>query len=366
MPLNRRERVLAWGTGSLLTIAAVQLGYNYVQSLFDERQTQKESLEREIADKEAINLRGKKANKKLAEWQHRSLPTDLVLARSLYKNWLAGLIERTRLAKADVTIGADMPKPGIYVKVPVGVRGQGTMEQMIQFLFEFYQADHLHYIRQLTLTPLAGNDAGGAPGGQPGSTPLPAGPMGPGRFGGRGGPGGFGGPPGFGGTGFGRGGPRTEGPKYEFVLSIEALSLPGGDRRDQLSDAKSDRLAYTEVDAYRRTITERNFFSPYQPVIEGDPAADTYITAVVKKEGKYQVWISLRSTGKMLKLNEGETFDLGKEKATVTRIDRGAVEIEAAGRRREVALGNNLSEKRGRWGSLGRRGFPPPSDFPTQ
>ncbi|HEV3022282.1 MAG TPA: hypothetical protein VGX76_07430, partial [Pirellulales bacterium] len=288
MPLNRRERVLAWGTGSLLTIAAVQLSYNYAQSMFDDRQTQIESLEREIADKKAINLRGQKANKKLAEWQHRSLPTDLVLARSLYKNWLAGLVERTRLAKADVTLAADMPKPGIYVKVPVSVRGQGTMEQVIQFLFDFYHADHLHYVRQLTLTPLAGNDAGG----QPGPGPQSGGPMGPGRFGGRGGPGGFGGaagpggppafggPGGFGGPGFGRGGPRTDGPKYEFVLSIEALSLPGGDRRDQLSDAKSDRLAYTEVDAYRKTITERNFFSPYQAVIESDPAADTYITAV--------------------------------------------------------------------------------------
>ncbi|HEV3342723.1 MAG TPA: hypothetical protein VG125_20290 [Pirellulales bacterium] len=365
MALNPRERILTLVVGSLLTFAAVLFGYNYVQSLFDERQTQIQNLDREISDKNAAVQRGTKANKKLAEWQHRSLPTDLVLARSLYKNWLAGLAERTRLAKADVTLGADVPKPGIYVKVPVSVRGQGTMEQVIQFLFDFYQADHLHYIRQLTLTPLAGNDAAptpGTPGGQAGP-PMPGGGPtgGPGRFAGRGGGGGPGGP-----GGLGRGGPRTDGPKYELVLAIEALSLPGGDRPDQLSDAKSDRLAYTEVDAYRKTITERNFFSPYQPVVENDPAADTYVTAVVKKEGKYQVWISLRSSGKMLKLYEGETFDLGKEKATISRIDRGTVEIEAGGRRREVALGNNLTLQRGPRGGFGRRGFGPPGGFPAQ
>jgi hypothetical protein len=378
---------LAWFAGLALSVAGVLFGSSYVQSLFDERQARLDSLDREVSDKNAAILRGKKAAKKLAEWQHRSLPTDLVLARSLYKNWLAGLVERTRLAKADVTLGADMPKPGIYVKVPVNLRGQGTMEQIVQFLFDFYQADHLHYIRQLTLTPLASNDAGqtpggGSPGGQAAGAPggRPAGGFG--RFGGRGGGGGPGGPAGFGGpgglegfggpggggfrgAGFGRGGPRTDGPKYELTLAIEALSLPGGDRRDQLTDAKSDRLAYADADAYRKTITERNFFSPYTPVIENDPAADAFITAVVKKEGKYQVWINLRSSGKMLKLYEGETFDLGKEKATVSKIQPLRVEIEAAGRRREVALGNNLAEQRRR-GGFGRRGFPQPPDFPAQ
>jgi hypothetical protein len=358
MALKQRERILAWSAGALLTIAAVQFSYNYVQSLFDERQTRIESLTREIEDKNAAKLRGKKASKKIAEWQHRSLPADLVLARSLYKNWLAGLAERTRLSKADVTLGADMPKPGIYVKVPVSVRGQGTMEQVVQFLFEFYQADHLHYIRQMTLTPLAGNDAGQAPGTPPAGLDQPdgTGPTEQANAGPRtGGPGGPRGPGGFAGRG---GGPRGDGARYEMVLSIEALSLPGADRKDQLSDAKAERLAFTDVDSYRKTITERNFFSPYQPVIESDPAADTYVTAVVKKEGTYQAWINLRSSGKTLKLREGDTFDLGKDKATITRIDPHSVEVEAAGRRRLIALGKNLTEERGRRGGPGRRGFP--------
>jgi hypothetical protein len=361
MALKQRERVLAWLACSVVSVAAVLFGYNYVQSLFDERQTQIEALGRELDDKNAIKVRGKKAQKKLVEWQHRSLPTDLVLARSLYTNWLAGLAERTRLAKADVTLGADMPKPGIYVKIPVTVRGQGTMEQVVQFLFDFYQADHLHYIRQLTLTPLATNDAGATPGG----VPPAGGPVGaaarPGGFGGFAGRGGFGGPGGFG--GIGRGGVRTDGPKYEVVLAVEALALPGGDRLDQLSEAKADRLAFKDVDAYRKTITERNFFSPYQPVIESDPAADTYVTAVVKDEGKLQVWINVRSTGKTLKLHEGETFDLGKEKATLTRIDPHSVEIETAGRRRVIMLGKSLAEERGRWGGFGRRGIPGATNF---
>jgi hypothetical protein len=398
--LKQRERILAWGAGTVLSLAIVQFGYNSLEGLFEERQTQKEALERDIADKEAAQLRGARARKKLAAWQQRSLPTDLVLARSLYKNWLARLLERTRLAKASVTLGAEVPKPGIYTRMSVNVRGQGTMEQVVQLLFDFYQADQLHSIRQMTLTPLAKSDVAteapgrpstpgagataAAPGGGPGGGSggggfgnrggfgrpgFGGGNFGPGG-GGAGGPGGggFGPGGGFGGGAFaggGRGGARGEGQKYEVMLSIEALALPGATHADQLNDGKSDRLAFGDIDTYRKTITERNFFSPYTPVVENDPAADTFVTAVVKKHGKYQVWVNLRSSGKTLKLGEGETFELGKETATIERIERDKIAIEAGGRRREIGLGKSFAEERGRrGGGRGRRGFPGTSISP--
>lgn len=392
MALNQRERLLAWGAGTVVAIAAVQFGYNYVQSLFDERQTQLDAFNREIADKNAALLRGKKAGKKIDEWRGRSLPSDVVLARSLYKNWLARLVERTRLAKADVTLGADVPKPGVYVKIPVNVRGQGTIEQVVQFLYEFYQANHLHYIRQMTITPLASSEPppvadAAAEGVTPGGTQAAAAanpananspPNGPGGFSGRGGFGGFSGRGGFGGfsgrggfagfsgRGFGRGGAPSDGPKYEIVLAIEALSLPGAVNEDKLSDAQAERLAYKDLDDYRKTIAERGFFSPYSPPSENDPAADTYVTAVVQEEGRYQAWINLRSSGKTLKLHEGDTFDVGKQKATVSKIEPHAVEIELGERRRLVALGKSLAEDRG-WRGGGRgRGPSRPSEPPLQ
>jgi hypothetical protein len=350
-------------------------GFNCLQSLFEERQTQLDALRREIDDKNTAVLRGKRAGKKLEAWRHRSLPSDVVLARSLYKNWLARLLERTRLAKADVTLGADLPKPGVYVKIPVNVRGQGTIEQVVQFLYDFYQADHLHYIRQMTLTPLAASAApavgeetkppeSGTPAGTAAapSAAQARGPGGPSGFGGRGGFGGFAGRGGFGGRGgfpgFGRGGPPTEGLKYELVLAVEALALPGAENVSRLSDAAADRLAFKEFDDYRKTIAERGFFSPYTPPIESDPAADTFLTAVVKKEGKYEAWINLRASGKTLKLHEGETFDVGKQTATVSKIERSAVEIELGEQRRVVALGKSLAEERGRRGR--------PSEMPLQ
>ncbi len=379
MALNQRERVLAWGAGTLVAIAAVQFGYNYVQSLFDERQTQVDAFNREISDKNAAVLRGKKAGKKIEEWRKRSLPSDVVLARSLYKNWLARLVERTRLARSDVTLGADVPKPGIYVKIPVNVRGQGTIEQVVQFLYEFYQANHLHYIRQLTITPLAPSAAdapigeGTAPGGtqaaatpgaaMPNSPPIGQGGFSRGRFGGFGGRG-FGSPGGF--SGFARGGSTREGPKYEIVMAIEALSLPDGENKDQLSAAQAERLAYKELDDYRKTIAERGFFSPYSPPVESDPAADTFVTAVVKKEGKYQAWINQRSSGKTFKLHEGDTFDVGKETATVSKIEPHSVEIQLGERRRQVALGKSLAEDRGRRGGFRARGPAMPMEPPLQ
>lgn len=392
MALNRRERLLSWGVGSVVALAVLQVSYSYVAGMFSERQTRIAALQKEIDVKDNAVLAGKKARKKLTEWRKRSLPTDAVMARALYKDWLAGIVERNGLAKADITLGADLPKPGIYTRTPVNVRGQGSMEQVIRLLFAFYQANHLHQIRQLTLTPIArpvepaggeGALAGAAGGGPPGGGMPPwmrGGGMG---FGGKGFGGKGGGGMGFGdkgGGGMGAGGMggamsggsssgasgwpgrpkkvgKDDGLRYDVTLAIEALSLAGGDRTDRLAEGEANRLAFNDADRYVKTITERSLFTPPKP--EADPAADMFVTAVVKKEGKYQVWMNRRSSGEMLRLSEGETFDLGDQEATITKIEPQTIEIKVADKTRLVNLGKSLAEERG-WGGFGfggRRGF---------
>jgi hypothetical protein len=392
MALNRRERLLSLGVGSVVAIALLQVSYNYVSGMFAERQVRIEALRKEIGDKEKAVRAGTAASKKLAEWRKRSLPTDAVMARALYKNWLAGVVERTGLAKADITLGADLPKPGIYTKTPVNLRAQGDLEQVIRLLYGFYRANHLHQIRQLTLNPVprpvapeggggGGMGGGGMGGGGPGR--RWGGKMGGGGRpgGGKRGGGGPGGPPsgespasgasgeklagggmgpGVGGMGpgaRGQGGPpkkvgKDDGLNYDVTLTIEALSLPGGDRTDRLGDGESKRLAFfDDAERYIKAITQRALFTP--PKRDADPASDMFVTAVVKKEGKYQVWMNVRSSGATLKLSEDETFDVGDQKATIEKIEPQSIKIKFAENTRSVKLGKSLAEERGRWGGFG-------------
>jgi hypothetical protein len=418
--MQQRERLLAKIAGGAALVAAVQFGYSFVQSAFDERQLRIDVLHQELDDQRTAEMRGRRAKKQLDEWNRRSLPSDLVKARSLYQNWLANTVEKIRLAKAEVTSSPPMPRLGIYNRLPFTVRGQGTLSQVTQLLYEFYRADHLHQLQRFTLTPIESTESA-QPGGGPGSMAgfpwgggfrrgrrsrdgasreessrenpgaessssggasqvasregaAPPGPTSEGTP--TGGPTsaapGSGDPASQGSRQAGdprggdeRGGSRPEGrmrgwpmgggfasmfsPQsrlmFDVSLSIEALVLPRADRQDQLNEATSDRLAFKDLEEYRRPIANRNVFAPYSEAPEvSDASKDAFVTAIMKVDGRLQAWLSLRTWNRRRELYEGDQIDVGSVHATVARIDAHAIEIEFDGKRRRVALGDSLAD----------------------
>jgi hypothetical protein len=144
-----------------------------------------------------------------------------------------------------------------------------------------------------------------------------------------------------------RGGGDRGGPRFDLTLLVEALALPGAEHKNGLNDAKADRLAWTDFAQYRQPILARNLFAAYRPPVEkGDPARDTFVTAVTGDDDEYEAWILVRSTGRLMKLEEGDTFDVGKLEAKVARIAPQSVEIETDGKRRRVSLGSSLFDGR--------------------
>ena len=69
---------------------------------------------------------------------------------------------------------------------------------------------------------------------------------------------------------------------------------------------------------------------------------------ITEADGKRQAWISLRAEGKLLKLFEGDEFQIGEVTVKLTRIAEKAVELDAAvlEKRLQVTLGQNLAEGR--------------------
>jgi hypothetical protein len=125
-------------------------------------------LSKEIQESKQLQFASQKAGKRLDEYAHRALPSDPVLARSLYQQWLLGLLDQYQLKSASVD--ASQPtaveiksrtkrgkRERIGYRIDYSVRGQSTLAKLSAFLDAFRRASHLQKIRSVSLNPI-GND----------------------------------------------------------------------------------------------------------------------------------------------------------------------------------------------------------------
>ncbi len=293
MTLQKREKVLAAIVGVLLLVVAGRMGAHVLYSPLSLRQAEVEALAQRIADRQAKVEAALPAQARLAEYRRRSLPSDPQAARSLYQNWLLELTDRIKLKGRKVESSDGRVVKGIYHNLPFTVRGEGSLEQLVQFLYEFYSAGHLHRIRRLSIKP------------QENSADL------------------------------------------EMTIAIEALALADADRRDKLTTLPGNRLAHQDLNAYRKNIVERNLFAPYRPPAVTqrpqpretpkppqplDPSQFAYVTAIVQVDGQAQVWVKARTKDENYRLREGQRLEIGSFKGVISRIADRHVEITVDGK----------------------------------
>jgi hypothetical protein len=309
MALGKREKILALLTALLLLGGVANFVFSVLGTSSGDRTADRDRLALEIEKKKLLVARGDKAQARLAEWQKRSLPGDRELGRSLYQNWLSELLDQVGFKRSRVESGEGRMHHNAYYLFPFTVRGQGSMEELVRFLFAFYRAGHMHQIRHLSIKPMEN----------------------------------------------GRG--------LDLVITIEALSLPGA-RSDKLSPEPGTRLALSVGDEYRHQIVGRNLFSPYAPKRETaasspnrfDPSKHAYLTAILAVDGRPQAWFVARTTDQVFKLSEGEEFTVGAVRPRVVRIGGRSVELEIDGARYQVGLGASLGERQP---AAGGGGAPP-------
>jgi hypothetical protein len=186
------------------------------------------------------------------------------------------------------------------------VQCRGSLEQAVAFLHDFYSANHLHQLRELSIKP------------------------------------------------------ATSARTLDLNFTIEALVLPGADREDALNDEKGNRLVHATLASYRDPIVKRNLFAEYIPPrppaptvrVEPpsapppafDPSKFAVLTAVLEVSGEPQAWINVRTTGEVLRRRQGEKVKVGDYEATIKRINTTSIELETRGKSHLVALGKSLSQ----------------------
>ena len=286
MKVSRQKIML----GVLAVIALFQVGDWILSFAVDgplkTRAAKTARLKQQIEKQEKELARARKAGKQFEIWKKQSLPSSVEVARSLYRSWLLESVSAARLANPFVDSGSAISRKGLYISLAFSVRCRGSLHELTRFLFTFYQANLLHQIQSMSVTPL-------------GKT---------GRF--------------------------------DVSISIEALALPGSPNKDQLNSGISTQLASTRLTDYR-VIARRNVFG----VGSGfDEAHHAYLTAVTFSDGQPEAWITLRSEDRVLKLKIGQDFDVGPVNGTVVSVDDSDVVFKADGERWLLSLGESLSE----------------------
>ncbi len=251
------------------------------------RQRRIETLRGEVEKKEQIIRRARVANAQLDEWNARSLPADVAVARSLYQSWLLELVGRSGFEQPNVDSGEAAARKGVFRRLPFTVRGRANLAEVTRFLYDFYRADHLHQVQRIGFSPAADGD------------------------------------------------------KLDISVSIEALVLPGAKNVDALSSERSTRLASDALADYQ-SIADRNVFG------EGgasafDSSDFAFLTAILDVDGKPEAWFTVRTTGEVLKLREGQLFEVGQFRGMVEAIDATDLIINSDEERWLLTLGENLS-----------------------
>lgn len=307
--MQKREKLLAIAAGGVLLIFGGQLLFTEVVSRFKARTDQIAALEKEIDDKDLKIAKGKKAQERLDSMRAQSLPEDEQLGRSLYQNWLLATADNAKLKNVEVIASQPLRTANSYTRFPFTLRASGGIDQITQFLFDFYQTAHLHQIVRLNLIPDAKDQS------------------------------------------------------LTLFTQVEALAVPGSTNKARLADAKTSILKQADAETYRKSIASRNFFSAYQPPPppprdverprveekkppEFDVSKYTFVTAIMEEDGVSKVWLRVRPTGQLVVSQEGETVEIGKETVKILQINsrafKGSVEIELDGARRVIRLGESL------------------------
>jgi hypothetical protein len=312
MTMQRRERILVYVTGGLLAFLAVwYLLWGGDPRPYAQLVGERTQLEKDKKLKEHQVLVDQRNKKQLQKWRHIALPSEPAAAKSLYKSWLFGLADHHHFSQLSIDPKETESHRDAFslTRMSFTVRGRISLADLTQFLFDFYKAGHLQQIRQMDIKP-AENAQG-----------------------------------------------------LDVSLTIEALSFPTADRKDQLTKEPGHGLKLAKADDYRDPIVKRNLFARYTPPVSAahsadaqhtkkpekptDPMADTaqyaFVTGFTEVDGVPQVWIQDRMAGKNWKLAEGQEFKIGKLHGTVRKIatDR-EVTLDFDGHRRRLGVGDNL------------------------
>ena len=206
--MNQREKTLAIIVGGLFGLILLSMAIPKITNGLTDRNASIEELNLDLAKKKAVRRQLLRDKAFLEKLKDQSLCLDPDLAQAQYKTWLINTVkEVVSLSDVLVSSGAVQRNGDHYVQHSFKVTGKGDLRQLTKFLFAFYEANYLHRIRQLSITPI----------------------------------------------------PREKN-RLQFAFAIDAASLQGVAAEKKLSTVEADHLANKDINHYLDLIPQRNIF----------------------------------------------------------------------------------------------------------
>jgi hypothetical protein len=385
---NSRERLLALIVGCVAVLVAGFFTYSWVKGQFDRRARDITKLTSDIKKFERTAALGRTASSKISRYEQRSLPANADIARTRYQTWLVNEMESTGLIEPDVKFGtAQGGEKDIYIKQNFTVDAIGTLPQVVDLLHSFYSVDWLHRITRLSLKPIKDSKLLGITmqietlslkkaNSIDKLDPIPSSRL---ALKSR---------DAYYDTIVGRNifGPRNNEPKISISGSQDVflgrevdLTIKGEDP-DWLDQVLLNLVESAAPDAKLDPVTGKFTWKPtaegkYEFTVEGtddgfpskvstrekivinvrpqgapppaavfDVAKFTMLTALLDLDGQGEVWLHVRPTGQMVTLHEGDRFEIGTVKGTVSQIGEHDFCFDFEGKRRKLYKGELLDE----------------------
>ncbi len=286
MSSETRQRVLL----GLLIVIGGYLGGEWVwkekvelplQGLKDEYDETLETLGKRTKQFKAT----KELPDRIKAWKKQALPSDTETARSLYRNWLLKTIQTAKLRNARVDSGTPSSRSG-YKILPVNAQARGTLQAVTDALFAFENADLLHKIGSIRLTPIG--DSG----------------------------------------------------QFDLAISIEAVMMPGV-KRKALNPGITSRTVSSDRRSYD-VIARDNMFGI--AVDHRDPMKMTRLTGVVVRNGVPQAWITEQIADRVHKLPVGAEFDTPALSGRIAEVGDDWIIIQSGDQQLRLTMGQSLAE----------------------
>ena len=393
--MNPRERNLAIVVFGMLGVMGAWYAWSYITSGIDSREKEIDKLVDQLDDRQKKLAKAKQSENRLKSYKNRALPDDIELSRSLYQTWLLDHLEKRGMRDVNVTaLGSRARNDAIHLHT-FNIGCTGNLAQLTRLLHDFYSVDTLHRVRRVSVVPLKDSkdlDLGMtiealSVKGADHTDKLFNGPserltlgdvtkyeesivgrnlFAPANR-----------PPKLATTSTQRGNPsrslrftvKAEDPdKLDTVTYRLAEGAPAG----ATIDAKSGEFSWTPKTKGEFTVTviatddglparsspqkvTISVTDPPPPPVAADPpkkkldfdnAKFTFVTAIVDAGGRLEAWLTIRTTGQVLKLHEGDKVNIGSIEGKLEKIDSGLIEIATPEKRLVVFLGDNLLQNR--------------------
>ena len=387
--MNQRERALTAVVGTLVLIIGFFWISSKVSRTFGARNAALSQIKDEIGRKQQFVDNARRTVTKLSEYEEMSLPANPELARSQYQAWLSEIVDRVGLVEPQVKVVAQSRLANDATQLTCSVSGRGDLRQLTNLLYEFYCVNTIHRIRRLPLRPLTdskqikidlrvealilptANEEKNfdiSP-----SSPLAKLPsedlidpiiqrnmFAPANN-----------PPTFRTVSrqrIERGKPLSLNLRADDPDKLDKLQFALGEDAPDAAriDAAEGRLEWTpeENGEYAFTVSVRDDGIPRKhaeqliefEVIEPslvesptgprqlafDDARFTYAIAMLEVSGQRQLWLQVRTSGEILKLNEGDPVRVGSIDAKIAHIGQRVVELDAKGETMLIRVGEPL------------------------